>query len=223
MQPMVRGWNDSKSFLETLRRHFNGSSSAKGTAATTATWRGWSARSWQRVFLAVPGARSSTGSRSPPSATKPRAYRGPSMPAVTKSPVLTLFWRVHRFLLRVTKGRFFTRLGSGRQLLLLTKGRKSGERRSVGLTYIKDDERFVVIASNAGDDRHPAWWLNLLSDPNASVTVDGRSIPVTARESEEPERGRLFSRFVNEIDQAYAEYQQRTNRRLPVITLTPKP
>lgn len=86
------------------------------------------------------------------------------MPGVTKGPVLTFFWRVHRFLLRLTKGRFFTRLGPGRQLLLITKGRKSGEPRSVGLTYIKDGDRFVVIASNAGDDRHPAWWLNLQSD-----------------------------------------------------------
>lgn len=145
------------------------------------------------------------------------------MPGVTKGPVLTFFWRVHRFLLRLTKGRFFTRLGPGRQLLLITKGRKSGEPRSVGLTYIKDGDRFVVIASNAGDDRHPAWWLNLQSEPAAKLLVDGKDIPVIAREVQEPERGQLFSRFVAETDPSYLEYQQRTIRRLPVLALTPRP
>lgn len=144
------------------------------------------------------------------------------MPGVTKSPALTFFWRVHRFLLRITKGRFFTRLGPGRQFLLITKGRKSGDPRSVGLTYIRDGERFVVIASNAGDDRQPSWWLNLLSESTAEVLVDGRAIPVVACELEEPERGRLFSRFVTEIDESYLEYQQRTTRRLPVVALTPR-
>lgn len=142
------------------------------------------------------------------------------MPGITKSPALTLFWRLHRFLLRMTKGRFFTRLGPGRQLLLITTGRKSGESRSVGLTYIKDGERFVVIASNAGEERHPAWWLNLLSEPVARVLVDGIEIPVLARELEEPERGLVFSRFVAETDESYLEYQQRTTRRLPVVALS---
>jgi deazaflavin-dependent oxidoreductase (nitroreductase family) len=126
-------------------------------------------------------------------------------------------------MLKSTKGRFFTRLGPGRQLLLITKGRKSGEPRPVGLTYLKDQERWIVVASNAGDHRHPAWWLNLQSEPFATVTVNGQSFPVTATELEEPERTKLLDRFINEIDQAYSVYQQRTPRRLPVISLIPTP
>ncbi len=96
------------------------------------------------------------------------------MAAVTKSPVVITFWKVHRFLLRVTRGRLFTRLGPGTQLLLITKGRKTGEPRSVALSYMRYAEGWIVVASNAGENRHPAWWLNLLSDPSATVTVEGR-------------------------------------------------
>lgn len=142
------------------------------------------------------------------------------MAAVTKSPVVRLFWKAHRFLLRVTRGRLFTRIGSGRQLLLTTRGRKSGELRSVALSYMRDAERWIVIASNAGEDRHPAWWLNLQSDQNATVTVEGESFPVTAHELDEPERSEVFSRFVAELDESYLEYQRRTTRRLPIVVLT---
>ena len=142
------------------------------------------------------------------------------MAAVTKSPVVRLFWKVHRFLLRITRGRLFTRLGPGRQLLLTTRGRKSGELRSVALSYMKDAERWIVIASNAGEDRHPAWWLNLQSDRNATITVEGESFPVTAHELDEPERREVFSRFVAELDESYLEYQRRTTRRLPIVVLT---
>jgi deazaflavin-dependent oxidoreductase (nitroreductase family) len=105
-------------------------------------------------------------------------------------------------------------------LLLTTRGRKSGEPRQVGLTYLTDADRWVVVASNAGEDFHPAWWLNLLAEPKAAVAVGGETIPVIARELEEPERSSLLSRFVSEIDASYAEYQRRTTRRLPVVALT---
>ena len=143
------------------------------------------------------------------------------MPAVTKGPALRAFWRLHRFLLRISNGRFFTRLGPGRQLLLTTRGRKSAEPRRVSLTYLADGHRWVVIASNAGEDSHPAWWLNLLAEPSAAVAVGGKTIPVLARELEEPERSSFLSRFVSEIDASYAEYQRRTARRLPVVALRP--
>jgi deazaflavin-dependent oxidoreductase (nitroreductase family) len=77
-----------------------------------------------------------------------------------------------------------------------------------------------VIASNAGEDSHPAWWLNLLAAPKATVTVGGETIPVVARELDEPERSSFLSRFAAEIDASYAEYQRRTTRRLPVVALT---
>lgn len=141
------------------------------------------------------------------------------MAAVTKSPALRAFWKLHRFLLQLTKGRFFTRMGPGRQLLLVTTGRKSGEPRPVGLTYLEDSGRWIVIGSNLGEDQHPAWWLNLLSNSSATITLDGHTIPVTAQEVDEPDRSRLLNRFVTEVDESYRTYQQRTSRRLPVVAL----
>jgi deazaflavin-dependent oxidoreductase (nitroreductase family) len=91
------------------------------------------------------------------------------------------------------------------------------------LTYLRDGERFIVIASNAGDDRDPSWWLNLRSDPLATVMVDGRTLPVMATELAEPERSVFLDRFISEIHRDYAEYQRRTSRKLPVIELLPAP
>ncbi|MBA3359916.1 MAG: nitroreductase family deazaflavin-dependent oxidoreductase [Acidimicrobiia bacterium] len=130
------------------------------------------------------------------------------------------FWRFHRYLLRLTRGRWFNRIGPGRQLLLTTRGRKTGQPRSVGLSYMVDGDRWIVVGSNAGEDQHPAWWLNLLSEPTATIVVSGASLPVTAHELEEPERAEVFSRFVSEVGESYLEYQQRTTRRLPVVALT---
>jgi deazaflavin-dependent oxidoreductase (nitroreductase family) len=105
-------------------------------------------------------------------------------------------------------------------LLLTTKGRKSGERRDVALNYLRDDDAYVVVASYAGEDRDPAWWRNLQADPEAEVAVDGKRLKVRAREVDGAERERLWLRIV-EKDPAYAEYQQRTKRRLPVVVLQP--
>jgi deazaflavin-dependent oxidoreductase (nitroreductase family) len=125
-------------------------------------------------------------------------------------------------ILRASKGRLGQRMGPGKQLLLITVGRKSGEPRSVALTYLEDGGRWVVVASNAGADRHPTWWLNLSAEPRAKVMVGGQTVPVVARELEEPERSLLYQRFVDEIHKSYDEYRNRTTRPIPVAALDPK-
>ena len=143
------------------------------------------------------------------------------MKAVRVNPALRLFWRIHRWILRISQGRLGQRLGPGRQLLLVTVGRKSGEPRPVALTYLEDQGRWIVVASNAGEDQAPTWWLNLSAQPRAKVMVGGRTVPVVARELEEPERSAVYRRFVDDIHPGYAEYQARTNRRIPVVALEP--
>lgn len=123
--------------------------------------------------------------------------------------------------MRMTRGRWFNRMGPGRQLLLITKGRKSGEARPVSLSYVEYAGDYIVVASNAGENQHPAWWLNLLADPTATVLINGRALPVAAHELEDPERAAVFARFVAEMGESYVEYQKRTTRRLPVVTLRP--
>jgi len=141
------------------------------------------------------------------------------MPAARMGPSLRVFWRIHRAFMRLTGGRF-GRVGAMDALLLTTTGRKSGDRRDVAVNYMRDGDSYVVVASYAGEDRDPAWWLNLKSDPDAEVTLAGKRERVRARETVGAERDRLWSRFI-EADPAYAEYQRRTKRRLPVVLLVP--
>src|SRR5688572_7198418 len=143
------------------------------------------------------------------------------MPAVRVNPALRAFWKAHRLIMKVSKGRLGQHMGPGRQLLLTTVGRKSGEPRAVTLTYLEDQGRWIVVATYAGEDRHPTWWLNLAAQPRAQVTVGGRTVPVVAREVAEPERSVLYRRFVDDIHQSYGEYAARTSRRIPVVSLEP--
>ena len=105
-------------------------------------------------------------------------------------------------------------------MLLTTTGRRSGEPRPVTLTYFEDGGRFVVVASNAGEAHHPAWWLSLKEHPDATVLIGGTTTRVRAAETLGEERKRLWTE-VTRRDPAYAEYRRRTNRLIPVVVLQP--
>jgi deazaflavin-dependent oxidoreductase (nitroreductase family) len=141
------------------------------------------------------------------------------MPAVRLGRPLRIFWRMHRAFMRLTGGRF-GRTGTLPALLLTTRGRKSGESRDVTLNYMPDGSSFVVIASYGGEDRNPAWWQNLMANPDAAILLNGKRTPVRAREADGIERETLWNRFVS-ADPSYAEYPKRTKRRLPVVVLHP--
>lgn len=143
------------------------------------------------------------------------------MPAVRLNSRLRVMWKIHRFVLRATRGRVGSRIGSMMVLLLETTGNKSGELRSVGLSHLARDGRYFVVASYAGEDRDPAWAKNLRAEPKATVTIAGRSFPVVARILEGDEREAMFRRFV-EADPAYGEYTERTTREIPVFELRPE-
>jgi deazaflavin-dependent oxidoreductase (nitroreductase family) len=130
-------------------------------------------------------------------------------------------WKLHRLLLRASRGRFASRLGNLKVLLLETTGHKSGQPRSVGLSYLEQEGRHFVVASYAGEDRDPAWANNLRAQPRAMVTVAGRSFPVMARRLDGEERAAMFARFV-EADASYGEYVERTSREIPVFELRPE-
>lgn len=139
-------------------------------------------------------------------------------PAMRVSPMLRLAWRFHRWLYRASGGRLGARVGLWPTLLLTTRGRRSGELRTVGLNYLTDGARLIVVASYAGEDRHPAWWLNLLADPRAEVQVGPYRYPVRAEEVVGSDRDRLWA-LVVATDPSYAEYERGTTRRIPVLAL----
>jgi deazaflavin-dependent oxidoreductase (nitroreductase family) len=143
------------------------------------------------------------------------------MPALRLNSRLRAMWKVHRFVLRATRGRLGSRLGNLKVLLLETTGNKSGRPRSVGLSHLEQNGRYFVVGSYAGEDRDPAWAKNLRAQPKATVTVAGRSFPVVARIIEGEERDVVLGRFV-EADPAYGEYTQRTSREIPVFEFRPE-
>jgi deazaflavin-dependent oxidoreductase (nitroreductase family) len=122
---------------------------------------------------------------------------------------------------RATRGRLMGRVGRAPVLLLTTTGRKSGEPRTAPVVYLADGPRYVVIGSNAGNARTPAWALNLRADPAAEVEVRGERRRVRARVAEGEERADLWRRM-NDQYSGFDDYRQRTDRDISVFVLEPR-
>jgi deazaflavin-dependent oxidoreductase (nitroreductase family) len=107
-----------------------------------------------------------------------------------------------------------------RFLLLTHVGRRSGRLRTVPLLYVADGERFVVVGSNAGDAKPPAWWRNLEARPDARVQVGAAELAVRARLATGEERARLWPALVASY-RDYARYERKTRGKheLPVVVL----
>jgi len=141
--------------------------------------------------------------------------------AATRNALVELFWKIHPKLYRWSGGRLGGKIMNMPVLLLTTRGRRSGAARTRALMYLPDGQTFVVIASMLGEPRHPDWWLNLKAQPKAEVEVGSRRVAVVAREAEGPERERLWNAVVRR-QKDYAEYAERTTRRIPVVVLEPQ-
>ena len=129
---------------------------------------------------------------------------------------------MHRALLKVSGGRLGWTAGSMPVLKLTTTGRKTGEPRTVMLTSPhQDGDTMIIVASRGGDDHHPAWFLNLRNDPQVEVETEGRpKRTMTARTADPEERAALWP-LVVENYATYAEYQERTDREIPLVLLEP--
>jgi proline iminopeptidase len=103
-------------------------------------------------------------------------------------------------------------------LLLTTTGRTTGQKTTTPLIFGLDGENPVIVASQGGAPDHPGWYKNLTKDPAAEVQIKGETFAVYARDAEGEERDRLW-RLMNGEWQHYEEYQQRTDRRIPVVVL----
>jgi proline iminopeptidase len=103
-------------------------------------------------------------------------------------------------------------------LLLTTTGRNSGEKTTTPLIYGMDGDNPVIVASKGGSPEHPGWYRNLAKDPGAEVQILAEQFPVRARDAEGEERERLWKQM-NGIWKHYDEYQQKTDREIPVVVL----
>jgi deazaflavin-dependent oxidoreductase (nitroreductase family) len=100
-------------------------------------------------------------------------------------------------------------------------GAKSGEARIAPLVYLPDGDRFVVFASKGGAPENPGWYHNLKANPETEVEVGGRSVAVTAEEVTGDERERLYTAQVA-VEPQFGDYQEKTERRISVIVLSPR-
>ncbi|MFI7616939.1 nitroreductase/quinone reductase family protein [Nonomuraea terrae] len=103
-------------------------------------------------------------------------------------------------------------------VLLTTKGAKTGRPHTTPAVYLRDGERVLVFATNAGADTHPAWYHNLLADPEVTVELGGQRLTARAAPLEGEERDRMYARQAA-LDPAFAAYQERTGRVIPVVAL----
>ena len=135
-----------------------------------------------------------------------------------------LAWKLgsgaHAGVYRATGGKLFGRMGKSPILLLNTVGRKSGKKRTSPLLYAMDGEDFVIIASKGGASAHPAWYLNLMANPEATVEIEDREVRVRAEEADSEEKSRLWQKMV-EMYPAYDAYQEKTEREIPLLILRP--
>jgi deazaflavin-dependent oxidoreductase (nitroreductase family) len=128
-----------------------------------------------------------------------------------------------RLVYRLTRGRAtFVSLVTGLPIVMLTTtGAKSGQRRTLPLVALPEGNRMIIIASNYGQYRNPSWYYNLRANPRATITYEGVTREVMARELEGEERDRHYERGIG-IYPGWTQYRERAaHRRIPVIELSP--
>lgn len=153
---------------------------------------------------------------------KPKGLDKPSTVKIIKVMSKTNVW-----LYRRTGGRLGShwRVGAAfrkpvKICLLEHTGRKTGQVRTTPLVFLRDGERIVIVASQAGLPKHPQWYFNLKANPDAHVQVDRDRWAVTARVAEEAERAVLWPKLVD-LYSDYDTYQAWTDRVIPVVILDP--
>ncbi|HKA66317.1 MAG TPA: nitroreductase family deazaflavin-dependent oxidoreductase [Solirubrobacterales bacterium] len=121
---------------------------------------------------------------------------------------------------RATGGRLMGKVGRAPVLLLTTTGRKSGEPRTAPVVYLADGDRLILINTNAGNAKVPAWSLNLKANPEAEVELGRERRPVRARVAEGEERADLW-RKSNKQYAGFDDYEAKLNREISVFVLEP--
>lgn len=138
---------------------------------------------------------------------------------------IVLFWKVHRTLVRITRGRrglWRPRDQRWGALRLTTVGRRSGEKRSVIVGYFEDGPNLVTMAMNGWGAAEPAWWLNLRAHPQARVELAGRTErTVVAHAAQGAERERLWDRW-RSLDKDLDGYAKRRPIETAVVVLEPE-
>jgi len=111
-------------------------------------------------------------------------------------------------------------LGDAPIMLLTTTGFKSGKQRTNPVLYMVDGENLVTVASAGGANKNPSWFVNLMHNPEAVVTIKRQKRKVRARNASPEERGRLWP-LATDMFHGYEDYSKKTKRVIPVVILMP--
>jgi deazaflavin-dependent oxidoreductase (nitroreductase family) len=134
--------------------------------------------------------------------------------------IYRLIISAHNAVYRASGGKQFNM--GGTVLLLSTTGAKTGKTRTNPLCFVADGDTFLVGATAAGSDQHPAWYVNLRKNPNASIEINGKRVAVNARlVTEGEELTRLYTKLEAMEGTEFHLYQEKTTRIIPVVALTP--
>jgi deazaflavin-dependent oxidoreductase (nitroreductase family) len=125
---------------------------------------------------------------------------------------------IHRFMYRRGVAR---KMGQMQTVLLTTRGRKTGKPHTVPLGAVREGDAWVVIASNAGADLHPNWWLNMVANPDVTLQVNDQVIRARMQEiTDSADRDRIWNTVVSTM-KGYANYPKKTSRTIPLGLLRP--
>ncbi len=134
--------------------------------------------------------------------------------------VLKVALSLYVFLYHLTNGAIGGQMSGLPVLLLTTTGRKTGKQRTIPLGYFEQDGSYVIIASNGGADRNPAWFYNVTSNPQVTIQMRNRQMAVHAQEADPEKRTQLWAHLLT-LAPAYGQYAQHTKRVIPMILLRP--
>ena len=131
--------------------------------------------------------------------------------------------RLHERLYKATDGRVGHRMIGVPTLLLRTTGRRSGQARTNALVYARDGADYLVVASNGGSERDPAWLFNLRANPEVEIQIGRERQKASARilGPADPDYERLWKIVDEENRNRYAAYQEQTSRPIPIVVVTP--
>jgi deazaflavin-dependent oxidoreductase (nitroreductase family) len=149
----------------------------------------------------------------------------PRAPRLPPRWFIRFFWVMHRAIHSVSGGRVGLRGANADRwgmLRITTVGRRTGKERTAILGYFEDGPNLITLAMNGWADPEPAWWLNLLANPHATVGLVSGSLSVVARAAVGEERARLWARW-DEIDKGTDAYAARRSRETAVVILEPRP
>jgi F420H(2)-dependent quinone reductase len=137
-------------------------------------------------------------------------------------PALRRIMGGHTAIYRATNGMIGHRLPGIPPILLLDHvGARSGKRRTIPLAYVRDGDDVILVASKGGYPRNPAWFHNLIANPDTSIQIGSSRLQVHARVAGPEERKRLWPEVVKAYG-GYEDYQRRTDREIPLVILEPR-